>query len=41
VISSPNPDHQPIRRAAYGVPHIGADNFRGIGIGLGYAQAED
>lgn len=30
-----------IRRTAYGVPHINAENFRGIGIGLGYAQAED
>ncbi|MEY4857429.1 MAG: hypothetical protein RLZZ97_2259, partial [Gemmatimonadota bacterium] len=30
-----------IRRTAYGVPHISASDFRGIGIGLGYAQAED
>ena len=30
-----------IRRTAYGVPHITASDFRGIGIGLGYAQAED
>ena len=30
-----------IRRTAFGVPHISASDFRGIGIGLGYAQAED
>ena len=30
-----------IRRTAYGVPHITASDFRGIGIGLGYAQAEE
>ncbi len=35
-------DSEPtIRRTAYGVPHISADNFKGLGIGLGYAQAED
>lgn len=30
-----------IRRTEFGVPHITASNFRGIGIGLGYAQVED
>ncbi len=30
-----------IRRTEYGVPHIIANDFRGIGIGLGYAQTED
>jgi hypothetical protein len=30
-----------IRRTEYGIPHISAADFRGIGIGLGYAQAED
>jgi len=30
-----------IRRTEYGVPHIVAADFRGIGIGLGYAQTED
>jgi len=30
-----------IRRTEYGVPHIIASDFRGIGIGLGYAQTED
>jgi len=30
-----------IRRTEYGIPHISAGDFRGIGIGLGYAQAED
>jgi acyl-homoserine-lactone acylase len=30
-----------IRRTEYGVPHISASTFHGIGVGLGYAQAED
>jgi len=30
-----------IRRTEFGVPHILASDFRGIGIGLGYAQVED
>src|SRR6185369_12288081 len=30
-----------IRRTEYGVPHILANDYRGIGIGLGYAQVED
>ena len=30
-----------IRRTEYGVPHILASDFRGIGIGLGYTQVED
>lgn len=30
-----------IRRTEYGVPHILAKDFRGIGIGLGYTQVED
>jgi acyl-homoserine-lactone acylase len=30
-----------IRRTEFGVPHILAEDFRGVGIGLGYAQAED
>ena len=30
-----------IRRTEYGVPHILARDFRGIGIGLGYTQVED
>lgn len=30
-----------IRRTDYGVPHILANDFRGIGIGLGYTQTED
>lgn len=35
-------DSEPtIRRTEYGVPHISASDFKGIGIGLGYAQAED
>ena len=34
-------DAPTIRRTDFGVPHIVASDFRGIGIGLGYAQAED
>ncbi|MEX2281907.1 MAG: penicillin acylase family protein [Gemmatimonadota bacterium] len=30
-----------IRRTEYGVPHILANDYRGVGIGLGYAQVED
>ncbi len=30
-----------IRRTAYGVPHIKADDFGGIGFGFGYASAQD
>jgi acyl-homoserine-lactone acylase len=30
-----------VRRTAYGVPHIKADNFAGLGYGVGYAAAED
>ena len=30
-----------IRRTEFGVPHILANNFRGVGIGLGYVQVED
>jgi len=30
-----------IRRTEYGVPHIKATSFRGIGVGLGYAMSED
>ncbi|MEU4563470.1 acylase [Actinoplanes sp. NPDC023936] len=30
-----------IRRASYGVPHITAGDFAGLGFGVGYVQAED
>ncbi len=30
-----------IRRTAFGVPHVKADDYAGIGYGLGYAMAED
>ena len=30
-----------IRRTAYGVPHIKANDYAGLGYGLGYAAAED
>lgn len=39
--ASPADSEPTIRRTEYGVPHISASNFKGIGIGLGYAQAED
>ncbi len=30
-----------IRRTAYGVPHVKANDYAGMGFGLGYAMAED
>ncbi len=30
-----------IRRTAYGVPHIKADDYGGLGYGMGYASAQD
>ncbi|NBD14045.1 penicillin acylase family protein [Corallococcus silvisoli] len=30
-----------IRRTSHGVPHIQADGYRGLGAGIGYAQAQD
>ncbi|MGD2131541.1 MAG: penicillin acylase family protein [Maricaulaceae bacterium] len=30
-----------VRRTAYGVPHITANDYAGIGYGIGYASAED
>lgn len=30
-----------IRRTAMGIPHIKADNWAGLGYGVGYAQAQD
>ncbi|CAG2157969.1 penicillin acylase family protein [Cupriavidus numazuensis] len=30
-----------IRRTTDGIPHVRADSWRGVGIGYGYAQAED
>ena len=30
-----------IRRTAYGVPHIKAEDYAGVGFGLGYASAQD
>src|SRR5687768_9704609 len=30
-----------IQRASYGVPHITADSFAGLGYGVGHVQAED
>jgi acyl-homoserine-lactone acylase len=39
--AAPGDGEPTIRRTEYGVPHISASTFRGIGIGLGYAQSED
>jgi len=43
--ASPDPEtlarQVTIRRTEYGVPHILADNYRALGFGFGYAQAED
>lgn len=33
--------HVEVRRTAYGVPHIRADNMEAAGYGLGYVQIED
>lgn len=33
--------HVEVRRTAYGVPHIKADNMEAAGYGLGYVQIED
>lgn len=33
--------HVEVRRTAYGVPHIRADNMEAAGYGLGYVQTED
>ncbi len=33
--------HVDVRRTAYGVPHIRADNMEAAGFGLGYVQIED
>ena len=37
----PAHDGPVIRRTEFGIPHISASDFRGIGIGLGYTQTED
>lgn len=38
---APASDEPTIRRTEFGVAHIEATTFRGIGIGLGFTQAED
>lgn len=35
------PTSADIRRTSFGVPHIRADNERGLGYGIGYAYAQD
>lgn len=30
-----------VARTSYGIPHVRADNFRGLGFGLAYAYAQD
>ncbi|CAN7473691.1 acylase [Pseudomonas sp. GL-B-26] len=39
--SQPEPASADIRRTSFGVPHIRADNERGLGYGIGYAYAQD
>jgi len=39
--TTPDTELPTIRRTEFGVPHILAKDFRGIGIGLGYTQVED
>ena len=42
--TSPDPEpryHAEIRRTAYGIPHIKADDWGGLGYGYGYAYAQD
>lgn len=44
VGTSPGPEKTltaDIRRTGYGVPHIKADSYAGLGFGLGFASAED
>jgi acyl-homoserine-lactone acylase len=38
---SPLASQVEVRRTAYGVPHIRAENLRAAGFALGYVQAED
>jgi acyl-homoserine-lactone acylase len=38
---SSSTSHVEIRRTAFGVAHIKADDYQGLGQGMGYAQAED
>ncbi|MGF6456337.1 acylase [Pseudomonas frederiksbergensis] len=39
--SQPEPATAEIRRTSFGVPHVRADNERGLGYGIGYAYAQD
>ncbi|MGE8188751.1 acylase [Pseudomonas sp. NPDC086278] len=39
--TQPEPATADIRRTSFGVPHIRADNERGLGYGIGYAYAQD
>lgn len=39
--SQPGEATADIRRTSFGVPHIRADNERGLGYGIGYAYAQD
>ena len=39
--SQPEPSAVDIRRTSFGVPHIRAENERGLGYGIGYAYAQD
>ena len=43
--SGSNSDEPPMRaeivRTSFGIPHIKADNFKGLGYGYGYAFSQD
>ena len=41
LFSQSIPDDVTIRRTAYGVPHILADNLKSVAFGLAYAECED
>jgi len=41
AFSPATPASADIRRTAFGVPHIRAENERGLGFGIGYAYAQD
>ncbi|MDX1755244.1 MAG: penicillin acylase family protein [Marinobacter sp.] len=40
-VTNPSTYHAKVRRTEYGIPHIEADSFAGMGYAYGYLQAED
>gem|GEM_PF-4798795 len=41
ALAQPEQTRAEIRRTSFGVPHIRADDERGLGYGIGYAYAQD